>query len=154
MLHLQGLRPRSIRDSDLKPHRTPRLKYLGHAMNPIETFRAPYGLFGRSRSRILSDSSARNECLIRNCREEPLNTNSISSNLLDLIQLKGLVKVVLGSERQWLRVGDSHDYVLGSVMWEKSEEYEDAVARGFYEGSCTLKSKVLPRFPPPLQRSP
>jgi len=53
-------------------------------------------------------------------------------------------EVYLGSERQWLGLGDSHNYVLGSIAREKSEGFEDAVARELYKRGYTLKGKVLP----------
>jgi hypothetical protein len=165
-------------EGDLNDHRTPRLKSLGHAMNPMETFRELWagtvymirmwrgketdklarrvavhqGLFGHSRSRILSDGPAQNESLIRSGREKKQEEKGASP--LSQIEPSGLDEVLvdverevyLGSERQWLGVGDSHDYVLGSVAREKSDGFEDAVAKELYRRGYTLRGKVFPRF--------
>jgi hypothetical protein len=56
-------------------------------------------------------------------------------------------EVSMGSERQWLGIGDSHDYVLRSVTREKSEGFEDAVAKELYRRGYTLRGKVPPTFP-------
>ncbi|KAF9652079.1 DUF300-domain-containing protein [Thelephora ganbajun] len=158
-------------EGDLKDHRTPRLKSLGHAMNPMETFRelwtgivymfrkwrgketdkqarrvaAHQGVFGRSRSRILSDSSAQSESLIRNSQEKKQEKKNVSplsqveSGRLDDVLVDVEREVYLGSERQWLGVGDSHGYVLGSVTREKSEGFEAAVANELYRRGYTLR---------------
>ena len=162
-------------EGDLKDHRTPRLKSLGHAMNPMETLRelwagtvyifrkwrgketdkqarrvaAHQGVFGHSRSRILSDGSARSESLIRNNQEKkrekkgasPLS--QVESGRLDEVLVDVEREVFLDSERQWLGVGNNHGYVLGSVTREKSEGFEDAVAKELYRRGYTLRGKHL-----------
>jgi len=166
-------------EGDLRDHRTPRLKSLGHAMNPMETFRelwagtvymfqrwrgketdklarrvaAHQGVFGHSRSRVLSDGSAQNEFLIRNGQEkkrEEKRVNPLSRvepRRLDEVMVEVEREVFLGSERQWLGVEDSHGYVLGSVTREKSEGFEDAVAKELYTRGYTLRGKVLHTSP-------
>lgn len=166
-------------EGDLNDHRTPRLKSLGHAMNPMETLQelwagtvymirkwrgketdkqarrvaAHQGVFGHSRSRILSDGSAQTDSLIRGNQEKkrekkgtsPLNR--VESGRLNEVFVDVEREVFLGSERQWLGVGDTRDYVLGSITREKSEGFEDAVARELYERGYTLRGNVLPALP-------
>ena len=166
-------------EGSLEDHRTPRLQSLGHAMNPMETLRelwagvdymfrkwrgketdkqarrlaAHQGVFGHSRSRILSDASAQNESLIRTGREKkwekkgPSRLSQIESGRLDDVLVDMEREVYVGSERQWLGVGDCHDYVLGSVTREKSEGFEDAVTNELYKRGYTLRGKVLSVFP-------
>lgn len=166
-------------EGDLKDHRTPRLKSLGHAMNPMETFRelwagavymfqkwrgketdkqarrvaAHQGVFGHPRSRILNDHSAQGESLIRSGQEkkrEKKGTSPLSrveSGRLDEVLVDVEREIYRGSERQWLGLGDSHDYVLGSITREKSEGFEDAVAKELYKRGYTLRGKVLPALP-------
>jgi len=166
-------------EGDLSDHRTPRLKSLGHAMNPMETLRelwagavymfrrwrgketdklarrvaAHQGVFGHSRSRVLSDGSAQNQSLIRNGQEKKrdekrVNSSSrVESRGLDEVMVEVEREVFLGSERQWLGVGDNHNYILGSVTREKSEGFEDAVANELYTRGYTLRGKVFPPFP-------
>jgi len=162
-------------EGDLNDHRTPRLKSLGHAMNPMETFRelwagtvyvfrkwrgketdkqarrvaAHQGVFGHSRLRILSDASVQSESLIRGGQEKRREKKTTSplrrveSGRLDEVLVDVKREVYLGSERQWLGVGDSRDYVLGSVTREKSEGFEDAVAKELYRRGYTLRGKGL-----------
>lgn len=163
-------------EGDLKDHRTPRLKSLGHAMNPMETFRelragtvyifqkwrgketdkqarrvaAHQGVFGHSRSRIPGDGSAQTESLIHNDQEkkrEQRTTSPLSRvepGRLGEVLVDVEREVYLGSERQWFGLGDSHHYVLGSITREKSEGFEDAVARELYKRGYTLRGKILP----------
>jgi hypothetical protein len=56
-------------------------------------------------------------------------------------------EIYLDSERQWLGVGDSHHYVLGSITREKSEGFEDAVTRELYKRGYTLRGEVLSALP-------
>jgi len=164
---------------DLKDHRTPRLKSLGHAMNPMETFRelwvgivyifrkwrgketdkqarriaAHQGVFGHSRSRILSDASVQSESLIRNGQEKKREKKGTSplrrveSGRLDAVLIDVEREVYLGSERQWFGVGGGRDYVLGSVTREKSEGFEDAVAEELYRRGYMLRGKGLLDLP-------
>jgi len=164
-------------EGDLKDHRTPRLKSLGHAMNPMETLRelwagiiymfrmwrgketdkqarrvaAHQGVFGHSRSRVLSDVSAQSESLIRNGQEKKREKKTMSplsqveSGGLDAVLVDVEREVYLGSERQWLGVGDNHDYFPRSVR-EKSDDFEDAVAKELYKRGYTLKGKVFSPF--------
>ena len=166
-------------EGDLNDHRTPRLKSLGHAMNPMETFRelwagivymfqrwrgketdkqarrvaAHQGVFGGSRSRFFSHGSAQSESLIRNDQEmkrkkkgaSPLNR--VEAGRLDEVLVDVEREVYLGSERQWLGIGDSHEYVLGSVTREKSEGFEDAVAKELCKRGYTLRGKAFSVLP-------
>lgn len=70
----------------------------------------------------------------------------VDSGRLDEVMIEVEREVFLGTERQWLGVGDNHDYVLGSVTREKSEGFEDAVAKELYTRGYTLRGKVLPFF--------
>ena len=114
---------------------------------------AHQGVFGHSRSRVLSDGSAQNQSLIPNGQEkkrEEKRVNPLSrveSRRLDEVMVEVEREVFLGSERQWLGVEDNHDYILGSVTREKSEGFEDAVAKELYTRGYTLRGKVSPSFP-------
>ena len=114
---------------------------------------AHQGVFGHSRSRILSDGSAQTDSLIRDNREkkrEKKGTSPLSrleSERLNEVFVDVEREVFLGSERQWFGVGDTRDYVLGSITREKSEGFEDAVARELYERGYTLKGNVPPALP-------
>lgn len=163
-------------EGSLEDHRTPRLKSLGHAMNPMEMFRelwagvvyifrkwrgketdkqarrlaAHQGVFGHSRSRIVSAASAQNESLIRDHREkkrEKQGLSQVEPGWLDDVLVDVEREVYVGSERQWLGVGDYHDYVLGSITREKSGGFEDAVASELYKRGYTLRGEVLFVFP-------
>ena len=107
---------------------------------------AHQGVFGHSRSRILSDASAQNESPIRSSQELS-RLNQIESGKLDDVFVDVEREVYIGSERQWLGVGDCHDYVLGSITREKSEGFEDAVANELCKRGYTLRGKVLSVFP-------
>ena len=163
-------------EGDLEDYRTPRLKSLGHAMNPMETFRelwagtiyifrkwrgketdkqarrvaAHQGVFGHSRSRVLSGGSAQSESLIHNSHEKKREKQSTSplsrveSGRFDEVLIDVEREVYIGSERQWLGAGESHHYILGSITREKSEDFEDAIARELYKRGYTLRGKVLP----------
>jgi len=170
----------------LNDHRTPRLKSLGHAMNPMETFRelwagiiymfqrwrgketdkqarrvaAHQGVFGHSRSRILSDGSTQSRALIRDTQEkkwEKKGVSPLSRVESERLENKVLVdverEVYLGSERQWFGFGDSHHYVLGSITREKSEGFEDAVVKELYKRGYTLRGKALTTLPTGTQHS-
>ena len=141
-------------------------------MNPMETFRELWagtvyifrkwrgketdklarrvavhqGVFGHSRSRILSDGLAQNEPLVRGSQEKNRRGRNVSRGGLDEVLVEVEREVYLGSERQWLGAGDGRDYFLGSVAREKSEGFEDAVARELYQRGYTLRGKVLPIF--------
>ena len=162
-------------EGNLDDYRTPRLKSLGHAMNPMETFRelwagtvyiflkwrgketdkqarrlaAHQGVFGHSRSRIMSGVSAQNESPIHDHHEKkrekkgPSHLSQVESGRLDDVLVDVEREVYIGSERQWLGVGDYHDYVLGSIVREKSEGFEDAVTNELYKRGYTLRGKLL-----------
>ena len=114
---------------------------------------AHQGVFGHSRSRVLSDGIAQNESLIRNGQEKKReekrmkSLNRVESRRLDEVMVEVEREVFLGSERQWLGVEGSRDYILGSVTREKSEGFEDAVAKELYTRGYTLRGKVFPHFP-------
>ena len=114
---------------------------------------AHQGVFGHSRSRVLSNGSAQDESLIRDGQEkkrEEKRMNPLSrveSRGLDEVMVEVEREVFLSSERQWLGVEDNHDYVLGSVAREKSECFEDAVANELYTRGYTLRGNILPGFP-------
>ena len=156
----------------MNDYRTPRLKSLGHAMNPMETLRelwagivymfrrwrgketdklarrvaVHHGVFGHSRSRILSDSLAQNEPLVRGSQEKKRRGPSVGRGgfeRLDEVLVEVEREVYLGSERQWLGAGGGRDYILGPVTREKSEDFEDAVARELYKRGYTLRGKAL-----------
>jgi hypothetical protein len=101
----------------------------------------------------MSDASAQSESLIHKNQEKkrekksasPLNR--VESGRLDEVLVNVEREIYLGSERQWLGVGDSHHYVLGSIAQEKSEGFEDGVAKELYKRGYTLKGKVLPALP-------
>ena len=157
---------------DLNDHRTPRFKSLGHAMNPMETFRelwagtvymfrrwrgketdkqarrvaAHHGVFGHSRSRVLGDGRAQNHSLLRKSPEKKREVRRVGSGLLEQVFVEVEREVYLGSERQWLG-GDGHNYVLGPVTREKSEGFEDAIANELCKRGYTIKGEVLPTFP-------
>jgi hypothetical protein len=166
-------------EGDLNDHRTPWLKSLSHAMNPMETFRelragidymvqrwrgeetdkqarriaAHQGVFGHSRSRVLSDSSTQVNSLTRAGQEKkrekkaPSPLSQVESGRLDEVLVDVEREVYLGSERQWLGVGNSRDYVLEDVTREKSGGLEDQVVRELYERGYTLRGKVIPGLP-------
>jgi hypothetical protein len=163
-------------EGDLEDYRTPRLKSLGHAMNPMETFRelragvvymmqrwrgketdrqarrlaAHEGVFGHSRSRVLSDGTARSEFPIRADREKMRKNNGpsplsrVDSGRLEEALVNVEREIYLESERQWLGVGDRHDYLLGGVTREKSEGFEDQVIRELYRRGYTIRGKIIP----------
>ena len=114
---------------------------------------AHQSVFGHSRSRVLSDGSAQNESLIRNGQEKKRDEKRV--NPLSRVEPRGLDEVMveverevfLGSERQWLGVEDNHDYILGSITREKSEGFEDAVAKELYTRGYTLRGRLFPAFP-------
>ncbi|KAF9783760.1 organic solute transporter Ostalpha-domain-containing protein [Thelephora terrestris] len=158
-------------EGDLNDHRTPWLKSLSHAMNPMETFRelragidymvqrwrgeetdkqarriaAHQGVFGHSRSMVLSDSPTQSNSLTRAGQEKkrekkaPSPLSQVESGRLDEVLVDVEREIYLGSERQWLGVGNGRDYVLGAVTREKSEGFEDQVVRELYERGYTLR---------------
>ena len=109
-------------------------------------------VFGRPRSRILSDGPAQNQSLIRDNQEKNQMEESMSplirveSARLDEVLIEVEREVYMGSERQWLGVGDGRDYVLGSVTREKSEDFEDAVANELYKRGYMLRGKSFPLY--------
>ena len=113
---------------------------------------AHQGVFGHSRSRVLSGGSAQNESLIRNGQEKKREEKRVNPlgrvehRRLDEVVVEVEREVFLGSERQWLGVEDNRDYILGSVTREKSEGFEDAVAKELYTRGYTLRRRVLPAF--------
>ena len=159
----------------LEDYRTPRLKSLGHAMNPMETFRELWvgvvyifrrwkgeetdkqarrvaihqGVFGHPRSRTLRDGSGQSESLIRSCqekRQEKMGVSPLSraeTGRLDEVLVDVEREVFLNSERQWLDIDESHGHVLGTITREKSEGFEDAVARELYRRGYTLRGRII-----------
>ena len=112
---------------------------------------AHQGVFGHSRSRIPSDGSARSKSLIHNSqekkREKPTSpSGQVEFGRLDEVLVDVEREVYLGSERQWLGVGDGRDYVLESLTRETSEGFEDAVAKELYKRGYTLRGIILPLF--------
>lgn len=110
------------------------------------------GVFGHSRSRILSDNPARSESPIRSGREMrrekpgPSPLGVVDSERLDEVLVDVEREVYLDSERQWLGVGHASGHVLGTVTREKSEGFEDQVVKELYRRGYTLRGKV-PAWP-------
>ena len=110
---------------------------------------AHQGVFGHSRSRVLSDGSAQSNTLTRagqgKKREKkgPSPLSHSGSGRLDEVLVDVEKEVYLDSERQWLGIGDSRGYVLGAVTRERSEGFEDQVVRELYERGYTLRGKVI-----------
>jgi hypothetical protein len=110
---------------------------------------AHQGVFGHSRSRILGDGSAQSESLIRAGREKKRENkgssplSGVESGRLDEVLVGVEREVYLNSERQWFGVGHAHDYVLGAITREKSEDFEDQVARELYRRGYTLRGDIF-----------
>ena len=103
------------------------------------------GVFGQSRSRALTGRSAQTESRAGRKKTEKLGPSPLSgveSGLLDEVLVGVEREVYLDSERQWLGTGHAHDYVLGAVTREKSEGFEDQVARELYSRGYTIRGKI------------
>lgn len=111
---------------------------------------AHQGVFGHSRTRIMNDSSAQSESLIRGGREKkrgkkgPGPLDDVGSGRLDEVLVDVEREVYLNSERQWLAAGHVHDYPLGAITREKSESFEDQVVRELHRKGYTLRGTVIP----------
>ena len=80
-------------------------------------------------------------------KQGPSPLSAIESGRLDEVLVGVEREVYLDSERQWLGVVNPQDYVLGAVTREKSEGFEDQVARELYRRGYTLRGKVVSVLP-------
>jgi hypothetical protein len=99
---------------------------------------AHQGVFGHSRSSHFLTRAGQEKKREKKGRS-PLS--QVESGRLDEVLVD---EVFLGSERQWLGVGNSRDYVLEDVTREKSGGLEDQVVRELYERGYTLRGKIIP----------